>query len=234
MIYLKIFGSNLKRENMTSWWDLGEWSGFSGNELAMYKITCPFCMENGNFKVAFHAEKKKANSSKKLNFDTLKCNNCSGYVMALWSANDMSSGIHDYQLLPWSLRVENFPEYWPASVGNYWMQARRSLTDENWDAATIMARSALQVALRDRGAEGKNLKQEIDDLADKGILPAIMKEWSHNVRELGNESAHPQPEQIPTNKEDAKDIVSFLDFLLEYLYKLPKRIEDYRARNSES
>jgi len=216
---------------MTSWWDLGEWSGSFGAELALREIICPFCMETGNFSIENHAEKRKANGGKVLNFDTLKCNNCAGYVMTLWSKSSISSTMHDYRVLPWSLRVEKYPDHWPESVGRFWIQARRSLTDENWDASALMARSALQSALREQNAKGKNLKQEIDDLEEKGILPLIIKDWAHNVRALGNEAAHPQADQEPTNPQDAKDIVNFLDFLLEYLYTLPKKIRDYQARN---
>lgn len=104
------------------------------------------------------------------------------------------------------------------------------MKDRNWDAATVMARSALQLALRSNGAKGANLKQEIDDLASKGILPPLMQDWSHNVRELGNESAHPSPDQEPTSPRDASDIVGFLDFLLQYVYTLPKNIKEYRGR----
>lgn len=218
---------------MDSWWDLGEWSGYHGEELAVYQISCPFCLEKGNFSRSFHAEKKKPNSSKVLNFDTLQCGNCAGYVMVLWSATEgYGSRRHDYRVLPWPLRFERFPEHWPEPVGRYWLQAKRNLGDENWDAAALMARSALQVALRDNDAKGKTLKQEIDDLAERGILPPIMKEWSDHVRELGNISAHPQPGQAATPLEDAKDIVRFLDFLLEYLYSLPHRINQYRARKN--
>jgi hypothetical protein len=104
---------------------------------------------------------------------------------------------------------------------------------ENWDAAAVMARSALQAALRDCQAKGHNLKQEIDDLASKGILPPNMKDWSDHVRELGNDSAHPNSRQAPTNPQDARDIASFLDFLLEYLYALPYQIEQYRERQGK-
>ena len=45
---------------MDSWWDLGEWTGQRGEDLALYQITYPFCMEDGNFKTVFHAEKKEA------------------------------------------------------------------------------------------------------------------------------------------------------------------------------
>jgi len=219
---------------MSSWWDLGEGSGCVGRKLAIHKITCPFCLERGNFKEVFHAEKKNPNTSKILNFDTLECGNCKGYVMTLWSANGHNANIHNYKVLPWPVRYHKFPDHWPEDVGRYWLQAKRNLTDENWDAAALMARSSLQAALRNYKAKGKNLKQEIEDLASKGILPPIMKEWSDNVRELGNESAHPKPGQPPTDPMDAKDIVEFLDFLLEYLYTLPHRINEYRKRDDES
>lgn len=213
---------------MNSWWELGEWSGNHGAQLALYNITCPFCMETGNFKVAFHAEKKKPNGHKVLNFDTLECGNCKGYVMCLWSGG---RDLHSSRVLPWPLQYEKHPEHWPAAVGRYWLQAKRSLTAENWDAAAVMARSAMQLALREHGAQGSNLKQEIVDLAQKGLLPPIMKEWADTVRELGNDSAHPQPQQAPTSSRDAQDIARYLDVLLEYLYDLPKQISDYRSRD---
>lgn len=214
---------------MDSWWDLGEWSGSNGKTLTVRDIVCPFCNERGNFTVEYHAEKKKAQGRKVLNFDTLKCGDCSGYVMAMWSASTFGS-VHGKVLMPRPLRIENFPEFWPEAVGRYWLQAKRNIRDQNWDAAALMARSSLQAALRQQTAEGRNLKQEIDDLAEKGILPNIIKEWAHNVRELGNESAHPSPDQEATNPQDAKDIVKFMDFLFEYLYALPKQINEYRDR----
>ncbi len=220
---------------MDSWWQLGEYSGRHGESLALYDITCPFCMEKGNFKTAYHAEKKQPNTSKKLNFDTLECGNCKGYVMAFWSASTSGSfnspGMHASRVLPWPLTIEKHPDSWPATVGRYWLQAKRSLSAENWDAAALMARSALQAALRDQQATGKSLKNEIDDLAAKGLLPPIMKDWAHNLRELGNDSAHPDPASCGADPRDARDIVYFLDYLLEYLYTLPKRIDEYRARN---
>jgi hypothetical protein len=61
-----------------------------------------------------------------------------------------------------------------------------------------------------------------------------MKDWSTHVRELGNDSAHPDPQAPPTAKEDARDVVKFLDFLLRYLYDLPHDIKRYRERQTKS
>jgi hypothetical protein len=108
------------------------------------------------------------------------------------------------------LRIEEYPKHWPEAVGWYWLQARRNLADENRDAAALMARGALQVALRECKAVGKTLRQQIDDLSSKGILPPLMREWSDTVRELGNESAHPDPATPATSPQDARDVVAFL------------------------
>ena len=218
---------------MASWWDLGEHSGFSGNQLAIDRIICAFCNERGGFTVEHHAEKRKPNAGKRLNFDTLKCGSCGGYVLVLWSATSMPidlQGLHNFEVLPWPQSIDEYPTHWPEPVGRHWMQAQRSLLNENWDAAAVMARSSMQAALRDKGAVGGSLNQEIKDLAGKGILPPLMEEWSHQVRELGNDSAHPKPAQPATQPRDAHDITQFLSFMLRYLYDLPKQIKDYRDR----
>jgi Domain of unknown function (DUF4145) len=97
------------------------------------------------------------------------------------------------------------------------------------------------VRTQDRRQRGKECRQEnehqerdlyneIEDLAAKGVLPPLMKEWSHEVRELGNDAAHPKPQTTPPTPENARDIVEFLDRLLMYLYDFPKKISGYRAR----
>ena len=220
---------------MESWWQLGEGAGFQGDKLEVWRITCAFCGEKGNFALAFHGEKKKPNSSKRLNFDVYQCKNCMGYVHVLWSAGEFSVGFHglySYQVLPWQIGKAEPSDNWPPTVQRFWTQAKDSLKGENWDAAAVMARSALQFAMRGKGATGKNLKAEIEDLATKGILHPLMKDWSHEVRELANDSAHPDPKAPPTEPQDARDIVRFLDFLLLYLYDLPKEISDYRQRRN--
>jgi hypothetical protein len=189
-------------------------------------------MEEGNFGLAHHAEKQKANSKKKLNFDLYQCRNCMAYVQVFWSAAEHSIGhpLYDFKVLPWPLGKPQPSENWPPDVQRFWVQSHSSLGGENWDAAAVMARSAVQITVRDKGAVGKSLYSEIEDLAAKGDLPPLMKEWSHEVRELGNDSAHPEPNKPAMTPQDARDIVQFLDSLLLYLYDFPKRVSDYRLR----
>jgi hypothetical protein len=217
---------------MDSWWDLGEGAGRLGDKLAIYSIECAFCGERGKFETAFQAEKKKPNSRKALHFDTLKCANCSGYLQVLWSASEHGphQGLHAFRVQPWPLHVPDPPEHWPGEVRRGWQQAHKSLRHESWDAAAVMARGALQTALREQGAKGTNLKEEIADLAGRGVLPPLMCEWADEVRLLGNNAAHAGSETDGVSGIDARDVVQFLDYLLEYLYNLPKAIAEYRER----
>jgi len=204
--------------------------------MEVWRLKCVFCAEKGNFHCVFHEVKQKPNSSKRLNFDVYQCKNCMGFLHVLWSAGEFAhsiDGLYSYQVLPWPIGRPEASENWPPTVQRFWVQAKESLRIENWDAAAVMARSALQFAVRDKGAKGSGLYAEIEDLATKGILHPLMKDWSHEVRELGNDSAHPDSEAPATSPQDARDIVQFLDFLLMYLYDLPKHIGDYRQRRDD-
>ena len=112
------------------WWDLGEWAGKSGEQLALYQIACAFCGAEGNFETVNHLERQKPGRSRKvLNYDTLKCGNCGNYMFAFWSAAASSiggRGIHAYRTLPWFQSTTTHPNHWTADVGNYWIEARRS------------------------------------------------------------------------------------------------------------
>jgi len=212
---------------MDSWWSLGEYSGLPGTKLALDEITCPFCSEHGKFSTEFHAEKKQPKGAKVLNFDTLKCGNCASFVQVFWSA---SNERHDFRAQPWSLSFDKAPDHYPADVARYWLQAKKSLVACNYDAASLMARSAVQLALRAHDAKGPTVLDSIDDVAGKGLISPVLQAWAHDVRELGEEAAHPRTAQSPSAAQDAAEVVNFSDFMFEYLYLFPKRIDQFRER----
>jgi hypothetical protein len=155
-------------------------------------------------------------------------------MFAFWSASSGRSrnGVHSYQVLPWHRSTTDHPQNWPPDVGRYWVEARRSIEGKNWTAAALMARSAVQLVARSHSATGKNLKEEIDDLAVKGLILPSMKDFAHEVRVLANEGTHPQPGTTGTDEKDAKDVVEFLGLLMTTMYDLPKQIEEYRKRKT--
>jgi hypothetical protein len=216
---------------MNSWWDFGESSGQKGTQLDIGLIKCAFCSVEGQMKRIDSFIRKSESSNKVLNYETIKCENCGNFMFVFWSASTAGWSLYNYSTLPYPLGEIEAPEHWHKDVKRFWLQAHKSLKAENWDAAAIMARSALQIVMREQGANGRNLYAEINDLHSKGILPPIMKDFADEVRALGNDSAHPAIGMQVTRK-DSEDIVEFLDILLDYIYNLPKKINDYRARKN--
>jgi hypothetical protein len=213
---------------MDSWWDLGEWSGHSSLNMLYFDMECAYCGHRKDYEVVSSFEKSRADGRKKLLFQTLQCGNCANYTLLLRS--DGSSGLIGHRRIPYPLKVSSAPSHWPDDVGRYWIQARRSIETESWDAAAIVIRSALQLAVRYKDAKGKTLQQEVSNLVETGLLPPLMEEWSTEVRLLGNEGTHPKPGAQGVQEQDVKDMMRFLESLLEYLFTLPHRIEQYRKR----
>lgn len=225
---------------ISSWWQFGEGMGKMGQDLALYQIKCALCKETGNWELEHHAEKKKPNGRKVLNFDTYKCGSCAGYILVFWTNSEHSyggydrmRGLHDYRTLPWAIGGWDGEEYWPDKAKRHWKQARNALAREDYDAAVVMARSAVQAIVRNKKAKKGDLYHEINDLVSRGILPNIVGELAHEVRELAKPSAHPSEEDEPVDPKDAQEIVDFLDILFEYCYDLPHKINEYRERQGK-
>ena len=117
-----------------NWWDFGEWTGYQGAKLGTYRIPCAFCGEKGNFELVAHLTRQKPGiGANVLNFDTLRCGHCGNFMFAFWSASGMggSGGMHDFRVLPWHQSTTTYPEHWPTDIGNYWLEARRSIEGKN-------------------------------------------------------------------------------------------------------
>ncbi len=214
---------------MTDWWSFGDNLGHRGTGLNLRNVVCPFCESKGHFYIENHTQKKHTTRDKLLNYETLRCGYCGNFNMVFWSGG---TTLHDYLMVPPRQNDHRVPSSWPDAVGRYWLQAKRNFTDQNMDATAVMARSAMQLALRDNNATGRTLKDEIESLSERGLLPPIMKEWSDEIRFLGNDAAHPRPEDEPLDPSDVAAAIEFLDYLLQYLYTLPERITTFRKRST--
>ena len=106
------------------------------------------------------------------------------------------------------------------------MKNLRSGEDGDLEAACIMARRSIELAVNLMDAEGGNLKKKIDDLADKKILSPILQAWAHEIRDIGNDGAH-EPD---VSREDAEQAVYFAEMLFTYLFTLPGMIAERRCK----
>jgi hypothetical protein len=151
-----------------------------------------------------------------------RCHNCNGLVYAMVEAQTAEAEIWP------SLRSEA-PEELPEVVRDNLSEAIRSVNANSPRAAVVMTRSALQAATREQGAQGKNLREEIDDLVQKHVIPESLGTWAHEIRDGGNLVAHPEPGK-QVLMADAEELMALAESVFEYLYVVPKQVERRRER----
>ena len=131
------------------------------------------------------------------------------------------------------------PEYEAHVVSEHVPERPRQMLQEANDArqqplaCITTARFAVEAMLAEKGYSERrvSLHDRIDNAVREGVLPAIMGDWAHEVREFGNEG-HTDSEPAPLpDKGHALHVLKFANMLAEYLFVLPKQVQ--KARSSE-
>lgn len=89
-------------------------------------------------------------------------------------------------------------------------------------------RRTLELLLKDKGATKWGLKDKIEEIAEKGLLPDALKEASSLAKILGDTAAHDK--EIEIDQQDVEAIAEFIRFIIEYLYIVPDKISNYKRR----
>ncbi len=74
------------------------------------------------------------------------------------------------------------------------------------------------------------LAQGIQALKDKGVIDERLYKWSTELRIIRNLAAHPT--EVSITHADAEDLKIFVQALIEYVYDLADRYEDFKIRQA--
>jgi hypothetical protein len=179
---------------------------------------CPFCHVRATF--TDHASVNSDQGQHHL----LSCNNCQNVLYA--------TGNPGAFVFVFPETRETASEDYPEDVRDNLTEALRSLMVGNYKACVIMTRGALQSATRELGAKGKSLYDEIGDLATRNVIPQSLKEWAHEIRDAGNLVAHPEPSKR-IEKQDAEELLALAESIFQYVYVIPKQVQERRDRVSQ-
>jgi len=87
-------------------------------------------------------------------------------------------------------------------------------------AAAIMVRKTLEELCRERGAQGKDLKERIRDLGTKIVIPKELLDGLDDLRLLGNDAAHIESRQYDqVGKEEVEIGIEFTKEVLKATYQ---------------
>lgn len=143
---------------------------------------------------------------------------------------------HFLTIYPEKISSNTAPKYSPPNISKFFEQACRALDREDADAAGTMFRKVLDVTTKhlirrlghsENGTLKKldlGLERRIDYLHTQQKLSDDLKSWAHILREGGNDANH---EEEPYKTDEAKELRSFAEVFLTYVFTIPGKIAEY-------
>ncbi len=94
----------------------------------------------------------------------------------------------------------------------------------------VALRRTLEMICIEKGADGRTLWNKIEDLSNRGILPPDLKIASIITKKYGNIGAHDADADIAVTGNELNQIVEFVQYIVEYLYVLPAKINKIQEK----
>lgn len=89
-------------------------------------------------------------------------------------------------------------------------------------AFAILIRKSLEDLCRDQSASGSSLKEQLEDLAKKNIMPVTLSRMTNALRYFGNLGAHST--EVKIGREEAGIMDDFFVAVIEYVYVAPEKL----------
>ena len=153
------------------------------------------------------------------------CSTCGGVVVAS-VVNGTGRRIAD--VFPSTRDVDDAI---PERARSYLKQARDSLHAPA--GAVMLAASAVDAMLKEKGFKTGSLYQRIDKAAEEHAITSDMAAWAHDVRLDANDQRHSDETAALPGQPDAVRCVEFASALAEILFVLPSRVARGRAEATE-
>jgi hypothetical protein len=163
---------------------------------------------------------------------TARCSHCENHV--LFYGKQAATGTRGEAEPDHLTIVRSFPESeqaaseLPPKALKFYQQALESRHAP--DGALMLAASAIDAMLKDKGHSEGSLYARIGKAREAGLLTAEMEAWAHEIRLSANEPRHADDQFEGATPEDAEQILAFAKALGEYLYVLPARVKRWQEK----
>lgn len=211
------------------------WMGLPGGVRfpAAVSCVCPHCSSL----VTFSGWNPADDIHRRASAASAACPNCNGLVR-FWAMranpepkNDSENPLHIFMYPPATGRLQkktypNIPEPLQRALSS----TVDAFNNANYIATAVSARRTLEGIFKYRVEEKKRklpLAKLIDEVKNSADLAAPLSNLSHAIRDGGNLGAHFE-EKEPT-RDMAMQMVQLLDYLVNFLYVLPREIQALEA-----
>ncbi|AZE76134.1 DUF4145 domain-containing protein [Pseudomonas synxantha] len=156
-----------------------------------------------------------------------KCAICGGVTLAVAPFKDVNRRIQGPITHIWP-EPRMVHDSLPERAKAYLQQAIASIAAPA--GAVILAASAVDSMLKEKGLKGGSLHKRIEEAAAQHLITAEMAEWAHEVRLDANDQRHADEDGALPDEADAHRSIEFATALAQFLFVLPSLVAQGRAR----
>jgi hypothetical protein len=165
-----------------------------------------------------------------LEYAFVQCASCQG--VAIEMREDYGRGFEADEpafLYPAPHRLSNDV---PHGLRQEWAEARDCFDAKAYKATVVMVRRTLEGTCKEEGVAERSLYASLKKMETQGKIDGMLADWANLLRVVGNEGAHYTGNAV--SREDAEDALSFAEALLDHIYVLRKRFDEFKQRRSPS
>jgi len=159
----------------------------------------------------------------------LQCVSCKKFILGIVTRKEGAPGQPSYHPYVYEahypvgpINDSVAPEV-PTDIGADFREALRCRSVNAYNATAEMCRRAIQASCDDLKAQGKNLSEQIDDLARNGTITKSLQTMAHQVRLGGNRAAH----EGKSEEREADAIIAFTEHYFAHVYVMPQTAKKY-------
>lgn len=116
----------------------------------------------------------------------------------------------------------NSVQHVPPNLTFLYEEARRCSSQNCFTGAVLLCRKMLMnIAVQQGASEGLKFIDYVNFISDKGFVPPNGKHWVDHIRKKGNEATHEIAIMV---EQDAKELISFVEMLLRFIYEFPSMV----------
>jgi len=159
----------------------------------------------------------------------VKCDRCGQAMVFVQEDYGFDQG-WDEMLRVWPGAVRQLSSAVPSALRAEHDESRACFQAKAYTAAVVMVRRTLEGVCAEHGVKERTLAKALQSMHDKDLLDRRLLEWAEELRALGNVGAHYTSDRV--TREDAQDALAFTEALLDYLYVLQAKFEEFRSRRA--
>jgi hypothetical protein len=118
----------------------------------------------------------------------------------------------------------------PESLRREFDEAQTCLRANAYEAAAVMVGRVLEGVCKENDVNERTLERGLKKLQEAGLIDSTLAQWANELRVLRNQGAHYTGKPVP--RDDADDAVAFAEALLDHVYVLRKRFDEFARRRA--